>query len=362
MASGNKKKPGDGIPEAPSLTETPTGIAYRGEETVAGLGQELVDAYTVTASRQNLAEQEDKKQADLFAGDVRGDIEETTGLIDVASGEVEKDRQRFRTEIEGARGRIEGIPDEITNEFDRLRDEFGAEADVSFDRIDTQREAALGKAEEGRSAAMQAAVEGIQGNVNNQVAQINANPDLTQSQKQSMISQVKLAGASSMAPAIGQTVLAFNQLSADIATKFGGITGQIESTVLGAKAQLTGLQGQAFSAAQVAVGQMSNQLLEIEANASASFASSQSQLLATRTQATMTGNDILLRTLPEQSTPYLDLTGAATAAYTIGSDVVSRDFVMRLQTASMEITKEMVASMRGSPIENLLEVVLGAVL
>jgi hypothetical protein len=206
---------------------------------------------------------------------------------------------------------------------------------------------------------MQAAVQGIQGNVNTQVAQIMANPNLTQSQKQSMVAQTRLAGASSIAPAIGQTILGFNQLSADIATKFGAITGQIESTVIGAKAELTGLQGQAFSNAQIAVGQISSQLLDIDASASASYATSQSQLLATRSHATMTGNDILLNTLPEQSTPYLDLTGASVAAYTIGSDIMKSQFAMALQEFGMDVTIAMLRSQQGNPVTNILEGIVG---
>ncbi|MEE9592304.1 MAG: hypothetical protein V3W28_01840, partial [Thermoplasmata archaeon] len=275
--------PETGLPIPPDYTFSRTGITIPGEEdTVAGTGQQVVTRETERAEAQLAAQREDEALADTLAGEVRRDIGETTAGIDTAIEDAQADRQRLQADLATTQERIQGIPEEVTREFDRLRDQFGQAADASFDRIDAQRGQALGRADEGRSAAMQAAVQGIQGNVNTQVAQIMANPNLTRSQKQSMVSQVKLTGASSLAPTIGKTVLAFNQLSADIATKFGAITGQIESTVLGAKAQLTGLQGQAFSQAQVAVGQISSQLLEIDANAGASFANSQSQLLATR--------------------------------------------------------------------------------
>lgn len=357
---GTSGRLGDRIPEAPDYATADTGITGpSGESTVTGLGQGVVDAERQRAEGEYAALREDERQAKEFYGDVERDVDEITGEIDVTRQQVEDDRRDFQREMGRARDEIDRIPTEITNEFDRLREEFGEAADASFDRIDSERGEALTNAEYGRSEAMQAAVQGIQGNVNNQVAQIMANPDLTQSQKQSMVAQTRLAGASSIAPAIGQTVLGFNQLSADIATKFGAITGQIESTIVAAKAELTGLQGSAFAQAQTAVGQMTTQLLEIEVGASASFASSQNQLLATRSHATMTGNEILLRTLPEMSTPYLDLTGAAVAAAEIGVGLLDKQFEMDLREYGTEVMVQWMRSQQGTPISNIINGFLG---
>jgi len=353
---------GDQVPEAPQLAGDSTGIAGPGAEgpqTTEELGQGVVTAEEERAQAELGAQQEDQARAGEFAEGVREDIDETTGAIDETRADLQEDQARFQENLEGASEQIEQIPTEVTNEFNRLRDEFGETADASFDRIDSQREDALANMDQGRSAAMQAAVQGIQGNVNTQVAQIMSNNNLTDAQKQQMVSQVRLSGASSMAPAIGQTVLQFNQLSADVATKFGAITGQLESTVLQGEAQLAGLQGQAFTQAQIAVGQMTNQLLEIDANASVGFANAQSQLLATRSHATMTGNDILLRTLPEQSTPYLDLTGAATASYEIGRDLMMSQWEMDAQSFGMDLQIAMLRSMQGNPLSNMLNGFLG---
>jgi len=347
---------GEQMPTAPQLAEDSTGISGPGTEspqTTEELGQGVVTAEEDRARAELGAQQEDQVRADDFAEGVQADLDDTTGAIDATRADLQGDQARFQANLAGASEQIEQIPTEVTNEFNRLRDEFGDTADASFDRIDSQREEALGNVDQGRAAAMQAAVQGIQGNVNTQVAQIMANNNLTDAQKQQMVSQVRLSGASSMAPAIGQTVLQFNQLSADVATKFGAITGQLESTVLQGEAQLTGLQGQAFTQAQIAVGQMTNQLLEIDANASVGFANAQSQLLATRSHATMTGNDILLRTLPEQSTPYLDLTGAATASYEIGRDLMMSQWEMNMQSFGMDLQIAMLRSMQGNPLTNM---------
>ncbi len=359
---------GDRVPQPPDVYKDPTGIAGPGADvdpktgepipqTIAELGQGAASSFEEAARGQLAAQEEDQTRADVLAGEVRGDVDETTDKIDTALTQVEADQKRFQTSMEGAADQIKKIPEEVTKEFDRLNERFGDAADVSFDRVEGQRAEALGDVDRGRSEAMQAAVQGIQGNVNTQTAQIMANPNLTASQKQSMVAQVKLAGASSIAPAIGQTVLAFNQLSADVATKFGAITGQLESTVLTGEAGLTGLQGQAFTEAQVQVGKMTNQLLEIDANASASYANSQSQLLATRTHATMTGNQILLNTLPEQSTPYLDLTGAATASYEIGRDILTTQHEWDMGSFGMEMTIAALRAEQGSPGANILEAV-----
>ena len=353
---------GDRVPQPPDVYEDPTGIAGPGEtdpQTIAELGQGVVTSIEEGERDRQAAQLEDQARGNILAGEVREDIGETTGRIDTAADQVAADQVRFQASMEGAADQIEKIPEEVTKEFDRLNERFGDAADVSFDRIGGQRAEALGNVDQGRSEAMQAAVQGIQGNVNTQTAQIMANPNLTASQKQSMVAQVKLAGASSIAPAIGQTVLAFNQLSADVATKFGAITGQLESTVLTGEAELAGLQGQAFTEAQVQVGKMTNQLLEIDANASASFANSQSQLLATRTHATMTGNQILLNTLPEQSTPWLDITGSAIAAYEIGRDVVTTQREWEMGSFGMEMTIASLRAEQGNPVANIVESIIG---
>jgi hypothetical protein len=355
---------GDQVPQPGSLQEDPTGVSGPGDTTEGGqsaaeLGQGIVDTETQRAEDQFASETEQAERFQELGEDVKADTEETVGAIDETREGLQSDQERFQESLEGANEQIQNIPTEVTNEFERLRDEFGEAADASFDRIDSQRTEALADVQQGRAAAMQAAVQGIQGNVNNQVAQIQANPNLTDSQKQSMIAQVRLQGASSIAPAIGQTVLQFNQLSADVATKFGAITGQLEGIGLQGEAQLAGLQGQAFAQAQIAVGQMTNQLLEIDANASVGFANAQSQLLATRSHATMTGNDILLRTTAEMGTPVLDLTGASTAAYEIGRDIMDSQWERDAQSFGMDLQIAMIRSMQGSPLSNMLQGFLG---
>ena len=161
-----------------------------------------------------------------------------------------------------------------------------------------------------------------------------------------------------MAPAIGATVLQFNQLAGDIATKFGTITADLERTGLMQKAGLMGMQGQMFAQAQTAVGEMTNQLLEIDANSSVAFAQAQGQLLGIRAQAELGSNDILLRLLPEQSTPYADFTGSAQTQWVVSNDIVKGQFIMDLQSHAVQIQAAMVEEMIGNPVKDLFEGVL----
>lgn len=346
------------IPDAPDLDKDSTGISGPGtragvDETVTDLGQGVVDAETDRAREELKAEVEDQDRAQGVADTVADDKDETVGKVDDALDDLSDSEDRFRANMEGAADDLKKIPGLVEDKFDQISDDFGAVADASFDRLDSNREDALAEVDRGRSAAMQAAVQGIQGNVNNQIATINSNPNLTQAQKASMTAQVRLAGASSMAPAIGSTILGFNQLAVEVHTKFGAISGQIQGQILQGEAAIGIAGGQAFATAQVAVGQMTNQLLEIDANAAVGFANAQSQLLATRSHATMTSNDLLLRLLPEQSTPYIDLTGSATVAYEIGKDLMLSQWEMDAQASAMELTRMAMASMKGDPISNM---------
>lgn len=338
---------GERVPEAPEI-QGEAATPAPGEA-----GQALTEEQRATEERRLEAEQADQERALELGEEVREGREEVVAGIEEQRGALEEDQARLQENIQQQQEQLQQIPEQISSEFERLRGEFDQQASTAFDRIDTQREDALGQVMQGRSMAMQAAVQGIQGNVNTQVSQIQANPNLTEAQKQSMIAQVRLQGASSMAPAIGQTVLQFNQLAADTATKFGAITGQIQSTVLTQQAGLIGMQGQAFAQAQTAVGQMTNQLLEIDANSSVAFAQAQGQLLNMRSQAEMMSNDVLLRLLPEQSTPYADFTGSAATQYQVSNDIIKGQFAMDLQSFGMEVQLAMLQSMQGNPMQNL---------
>ena len=345
------------VPDSTSQTgiQVPGGEAVEGGATTRELGQNVPDTMREDEDRRVAAAEKDVAQADELAEDVRADADETIGKIDEQTMSLEEDATRIQESIANQAEALQEIPGEVKAEFEDLRQQLSVEREASFERTDTQRGEALSQVMQGRSSAMQAAVQGIQGNINNQVASIQSNPNLTDSQKAGMIAQIKMSGAGAIAPAIGQTVLGFNQLAADVATKFGAITGQLEGVGLQASAGLMGEQGAAYAQAQVAVGEMANQLIDIDASSSASFAQSQSQLLATRANAQMTSNDILLRTLPLQNTPFPSYTDSAVAGFEIAFGLQDKDTIRQLQVSSVEMTAWMFKEQIGDPVSNFFK-------
>jgi hypothetical protein len=332
------------IPEAPDV-----------EGTLRPPGEEAIQAEEDRAAGQLAAEEADKAKADTLAEEVAASRDETTGMIDEQMGSVEEDQARLQENLGAAKEELEEIPEAITSEFEKVRGEFDAQASGAFDRIDAQREGAMADVMEGQGMAAQAAIQGIQGNINNQVAQIQANPNLTAGQKANMIAQTKLAGASSIAPAIGANQLAFNTLASTTATNFANITGNIQAQVLSSQGQLAGMQGEAYGRAKVAVGEMTNRLLEIDATSSAAFANSQANLLGMRSQAELSGNQLLANILPMQGEPWADFTQAANMRFELENGIMDKAFSMMLQSTGMEATIAMIQSMEGSPLKNMLQ-------
>lgn len=357
----------EGIPEAPTAEFTRTGMpradsnevenvqGHMRGATLVQLGRDVPEAIETAERERVAAAEEDQARSEEFGKDVEADTAETIAKIDAESMSLEEDADRIQESIANQAEALKEIPEEIRTEFEDLRGQLATQQGEALGRIDTKETAALSQVMEGRNSAMLAAVQGIQGNVSNQVASIQSNPNLTDAQKAGMVAQIRMSGASAMAPAIGQTILGFNQLSADVATKFGAISGTIEQTGLTTSATLMGQQGTAFAQAQVAVGEMTNELINIDATSSAAFAQSQTQLLATRSQAQMQSNDILLRNLPLQDTPYLDLAEAASARINIADQLQDKDFIRGLQTEAMELQKAYFEDMVGTPQRNFLD-------
>ncbi len=351
------------VPDAPTSGDQQTIVdpshSTMDETSVSTIGQQVVTETYETEKNKLAADLENQARADEFAADVKADADETVGRIDEQSMALEEDADRVQESIANQAEKLDAIPGDIKAEFEGLRAQLNVERDASFERVEGQRAEALSQVMQGKSSAMQAAVQGIQGNINNQIGAIKSNPNLTDAQKAGMVAQVRMSGAGAIAPAIGQTVLGFNSLAANVATTFGQITGQLESTGLQASTGLMGQQGAAYAQAQVAVGEMANQLIEIDASSSAAFAQSQSQLMATRANARMTSNDILLRTLPEQGTPYADFTGSHTAAFEIALGLQDKDFIRQLQVSSMAMNAELFKSMIGTPGRNFWDAIHG---
>ncbi|KKM90948.1 hypothetical protein LCGC14_1233490 [marine sediment metagenome] len=331
---------GDQITPPPSLITDPTAITLPGDDqasTVGELGQAAVDAEFAAVEAENKAALENQARAAGQAEDITTSRDETTADIDAVREDLDTRQEDFDASIVTQMEDLKNLPAAAITEFEKLRGEFDLIADASFERTEGNRREALAGVMQGRSQAMEAAVQGVQGNINNQIAQIQSNTNLTDSQKQSMIAQVQLAGATSMGPIIGTSVLAFNQLAADVAVSFGEIVGNLEGVGLQVKGQLMGMQGDAFASAQVEVGRMTNQLLDIQAGADAAFANSQGQLLGIRAQAELGNNTLLAELLPALATPYMNFTDAAANAAATAQTIMMDDFQLKLGDDVMQL-------------------------
>lgn len=277
-----------------------------------GVKQEgAVDALTQDTIREAEFERQRGEDITALSQQIDRDSAQTSGNVATVRGQLFQQQADLQEKINQSGDQLAGLPDAVRDEFQSIRDQFSDVVSGAVSDIRGDRDAALAQVFQGQSQAMSAAVQGIQGNVNTQIAQINSNPNLTDAQRQQMISQVRMTGAMQMGPTIGATQLQFNQLAADTATKFGSFVTQLEGAGIAGQAQLGTAQGQAFTQASIAAGQLGNELLSIEANSGPAFAAAQSQLLGLESQAEMTGNQIqasLVRDLQGNFVPFSDPT------------------------------------------------------
>ena len=270
--------------------------------------ERLLDASEQAARDEFAARQTDFDESRRVLGDADDAAQTGVTKIDEEAERLTGVEAEVMARLRSAAEQIQGIPDAVTTEFDRLRGEFDTLSQGAFDRLDSQQAAAVAGIQEGKNAALSAAVNGIQGNINQAIAQIQSDPNMTSAQKASMISRARMSGAMALAPAVGAHVLEFNKLTANTRTSFAQIGAQVQTQILGTQGDLIGAQGNAFAAAQTAVGQLTTQLLATEANTAVQFANAQTQLVSSRAMITNANSSLQLQGISEFGTPFLNLT------------------------------------------------------
>ena len=297
--------------------------------------------------------------------DLGKDIEEGAAATDERIGDraadLDTQQEEFNADIDQAKDNLDTLAQDATSSFDRLKNEFGDLSIAALDRVDEDKNQALEGVYDGMSAAMQSAVQGIQGNVASSIAKIQSNPNLTQAQKTSMIAQTQLAGASSMAPAVGATILGFNTLAADVATKFGAITGNLEAGILGEQGAFGRSEAETFASATVAAQEITSTLLGIQANADASYATAQATLEGIRTSAALSNNQLLAELTPMMGDPVLNITDASMAAAAASYEITRRDWEAKLGDLDRELTMIALREQAGTWLSRLVDDVLGFV-
>jgi hypothetical protein len=99
---------------------------------------------------------------------------------------------------------------------------------------------------------------------------------------------------------------------------------------------------------------MTNDLLQLDANADAAYANSQATLAGARTQAQMANDQMQTAMLPEMGEPYLDLTGASTAHLSYMTELMDKQWARQAQTFGMAVMVEMLKA-QNNPWANFLE-------
>jgi hypothetical protein len=316
---------------------------------------ELVRATETQVEAEKRGAEADQARADFLAERVGQQGAVLSGNIEQVRGGLAERDAELQEGIESQRDQLGALPGNVREEFEGLRSDFREQVSSSLGRMGGFRQEALADVYKGQSLAMDSAVQGIQGNINTQMSQIRGNPNLSEAQKQQMMSQVKLGGAMAMGPAIGATQLQFNQLAADTATKFGSIIGSVETAGITGEAGLAGAQGQAFTQASIAAGQLGNQLLDIEKSANEGYAAAQSQLLGLRSQAENTGNRMLLDLLPHRETPVMNYVAPAQVDLQSMKELLQLDFSNRLGVGALEVQGMAADALAGNPFMNALQ-------
>ncbi len=291
--------------------------------------QEVVDASEDEARGEFAAETQDFEQGQEFIGEVREGIQTNVTAIDERLAQQEGTEADVMARLRGAHEQIQAIPGKVEEKFGELSDRLATLSESAFDRLDSQEAVAIGEIQAGKNAALSAAVNGIQGNINQAIAQIQADPNMTSAQKASMISRTRMSGASALAPAVGAHILEFNTLTATTRSNFASVGASVQNTMLGLQGGLLQAEGNAFAAAQTAVGKLTTELLATEANTAINFANSQTQLLTARSVAINSGHQLMGQMLSEFRTPHLDLTGTMALLYsgflTIANDTAAQN-------------------------------------
>ncbi len=311
-------------------------IARGGGLTEVEGSQGLVDATGTQSEADFQSQRGTQKEAETISDSIREGIAGTDERVSDIQDELSASKADLDGRIDAALTAVEAIPGQVQTEFEKLKAKFDTSSQAALGDIDDKAEAAMGDVMTGRSEAMQAAVVGIQGNINTAVAKIQSDPNLTASQKSSMIAQTRLAGASAIAPAIGANILAFNQLQADVATKFGGFTTQLQTQIVSETGAFGRASAQAFAEATVASKNITNNLLSTQANSDSSYISSQGVLEGMRLQANLGGNQLMMTNLPNTADPVLNVIDAASATMITGTDIITRNFE-RLSLAAQKI-------------------------
>lgn len=278
------------------------------------------------ADQQVTSEEAQKEYAQGIDTSVQDTQQRTGENIEGFQAEATAQHDAFTQERQALSRTAAGLGKKVEQKFDAAIAGFQEKIDAAQGILDVKESAALAGVMEGKASAMMAAVQGTQGQVNSQVAQINANPNLTAGQKAQMTAQVKMTGAASMGPQVGATVLEFNKLAASTAVAFGNMTTSVQTTGLQGTAGLMEAGLRVFADTHIAAANLGGQLLQTQANADNNYITAQANMESTRANIDMMGDQLRASLIPEMGVPYPDYANVMATTMKMDVDLANLDF------------------------------------
>jgi hypothetical protein len=205
--------------------------------------------------------------------------------IDVADTTANVGLQAVQETIQDTRAAFENMPQEVQQAF--------ADQQALLDRglqegrtgIEEQKNEALANVMENQSMVMDSAVAGIHGATQQQIADIDAQVQqgtLSPSQAEAMKTTIRMGSSMQLSAAVGQTAHLFTETQAEVATAFGNMFTQFESTAQQVQGAFGAEAAGAFGQAMQASAQFNVELTNLEAQATAQRDTIISQNAATR--------------------------------------------------------------------------------
>jgi hypothetical protein len=322
----------------------------------------VAEAGRQTITREGLREARDTQAAQ------RGTQQRAENLSDQAQEFTEQERdRRDRTQqqigqttlradrqLETQLASAGRLPAETAASLQRITDDFNQQVAGATGEVKDWATSALADTLAGQGAAMTAATQGMQSQINSQVAAIQSNPDIPASQKQQMINQTRMQGAMAIMPAVGQTILGFQKLRADINTQTIGTLGSIMSAATSARGGLAATSANVMGAAHSAAKELGVKITE-DRIASRQWAVAARQTNdAARMAAEQFNQTAQLALLPARQDPVLYTTPVFLTDLALQMDALTRTTQAEIANFGLDVVQQMAAVSGASEARNMI--------
>ena len=329
---------------------------------------EFIQEQTPAITQQ--ARQEEGQRAGIMqqeVGDLASELQQTDYDIGQRSREdifaSQQAHAQNQQDIQRTQQVVADLPGRVTQQVHEARADLNRYLGTQIGAQEEWAKGAMADVSKGQSMAMEAAVQSSQATINNQIAQINANPDIPPSQKQQMINQVRMQGAMQMGPIIGSTILEFNKLHADTAVNFGNQLTSLRGAAVGQMGQFETAGMGAITGAQQAAAQMGSQLTQLQVNDRNQYIADRNQIHSARFQAENSNNQLMLAMLPEYestvpiySSIMQDDLAANVLAMSMDNEDALKLYGMQLQTIMQQMQQQ---SQRFNALSGALSMIPG---